>query len=134
MLVIIFDQNFLFYIKYGFTSILDSGEEMGQCVLCNKIVGNHSLKPSKLMLHLEEVHSKHKHKNAEFFKSKEACVKRQRLDASRAFRQQFQTLVEASYAASLIIAKQIKRYTIGETLVKPCALEIARIVLGQERS
>ena len=105
---------------------------MGQCVLCNKILDNHSLRPSKLMLHLEKVHSEHKHKNAEFFKRKEACVKRQRLDASGAFRQQCQTLVEASYAASLIIAKQIKRYTIGGTLVKPCALEMARIVLGQE--
>ena len=36
MLVIIFEQSFLFYIKYGFTSILDSGEEMGQCVLCSE--------------------------------------------------------------------------------------------------
>ena len=58
-------------------------------------------------------------------------MKRQRLDASRAFRQQSQTLVEASHAASLIIAKQVKLY-IGEILVKPCALEMARIVLGQE--
>ena len=46
--------------------------------------------------------------------------------------QQFQTLVEASNAASLIIAKQIKPYSIDETLAKPCALEMARLVLGQE--
>ena len=70
------------YIKYGFTSALDSGEEKGQCVLCYKILGNHSLRPSKLMLHLEKVHPEHKHKNAEFFKRKEAGVKRQRLNAS----------------------------------------------------
>ena len=63
------------------------------------------------------------------FQKKEACVKCQRLDASETFRKQSQTLVEASYAASLIIAKQIKPYTIG---VKPCASEMARIVLGQE--
>ena len=63
---------------------------------------------------------------------KEACVRQhQSLDASVAFGQ-FQTLVEASYAASLIIAKQIKPFTIGETLVKPYALEMARLVLGQE--
>ena len=54
------------------------------------------------------------------------------MDASGAFRQKFQTLVEASYAAILIIAKQIKPYTIGETLVKPCALEMAKIALGQK--
>ena len=105
--------------------------EKSQCVLCYKILGNHSLRPLKLMLHLEKVHPEHKHKNAEFFKRKEACVKRKRLDASGAFRQS-QTLVEASCKANLIIAKQIKLYTIGETLVKPCALEMARIILGQE--
>ena len=60
-------------------------------------------------------------------------MKRQRLDASGAFRQQFQTLVEASYAVSLIITKlKIKLYSIGVTLVKPCALEMDRIVLGQK--
>ena len=72
------------------------------------------------MLQLEKVHSQHKHENAELFKRKKACVKRQRVDASGAFRQQSQTIVEAFYAASLIFAKQIKPYTIGEILVKPC--------------
>ena len=41
-------------------------------------------------------------------------------------------LVEASYIASLIIAKQIKPYTIGETIVMPCALKMARIVLDKK--
>ena len=58
------------YFKYGFTSILDSGEEKSQCVLCYRILGNHSLRPSKLMLHFDEVHPDQKHKNAEFFKKK----------------------------------------------------------------
>ena len=31
------------YIKFGFTSILDGAEEKGQCVLCYKVLGNHSL-------------------------------------------------------------------------------------------
>ena len=100
--------------------------------MCYKILGNHSLKLSKLIPHLEKVYLEHKHKNAEVFKKKEACVKRQRLDTSGTFRQQSQTFVEASYAASLIITKQIKQYTTGENLVKPCAFEMARIVLGQE--
>ena len=91
------------YIKYGFTSILDSGEEKDQCVLCHKILSNRSLRPSNLLLYLK-VHLEHKNKNAMFFKRKEACVKRQRLDASGTFRKQSQTLVGASSAASLIIA------------------------------
>ena len=73
------------YIKYGFTSIPNSAGEKGQCVLRYKILGNHSLRPSKLMLELEKVHPEHKDKNAEFFKRKQACVRHQHLDASGAF-------------------------------------------------
>ena len=73
MLVIIFDQNFLADIKYKFTSILDSEEEMGQCVLCLKIHGNHSLRPSKLMLCLEKVLPEHKQKCRVFQKKRSLC-------------------------------------------------------------
>ena len=61
------------YIKNGFTSILDIGEEKGQCVLCYKIFGNHSLRPSKLMLLLGKVHLEHKHKNAVFQEKRSLC-------------------------------------------------------------
>ena len=46
-------------------------------------------------------------------------MKRQRLDASGTFRQQSQTLVEASYAASLITAKKIKQSFASKTLAEP---------------
>ena len=62
--------------------------------------------------------------------SKEACVKRQRLDACGSFQQQSQALFEASYAAILIIAKKIKPFIIGETLFKLCALQMARNMLA----
>ena len=64
------------YIKYECTSILDSGEEKGQSVLCYKILGNlgnHSLKPSKLILHLEKVHPEQKHKMQRFSKKRSLC-------------------------------------------------------------
>ena len=41
-------------------------------------------------------------------------------------------VVEASYKISLFIAKQKKPHTIGETLVKPCMLEAARLLLDQK--
>ena len=59
-------------------------------------------------------------------------MNRHSLNANEAFRQQSQILVEAFYAASLIIATQIKPHTISETLAKPCSLETARFVLAQE--
>ncbi|CAG4969007.1 unnamed protein product [Parnassius apollo] len=41
-------------------------------------------------------------------------------------------VLEASYELSLLIAKAKKSHTIGETLVKPCLLKAADIVLGPE--
>ena len=120
------------YIQFGFTSIIDGREEKGQCVLCNKVLGQHSLRPSKLKLHLEKVHPGYKDKDLNFFERKEECLKRQRLDARGDFQQHSKSLVEALYVVSFMIAKECKPYTIGETLIKPCATEMARIVLGPE--
>ena len=118
------------YIQFGFTSIIDGREEKGQCVLCNKVLGQHSLRPSKLKLHLEKVHPGYKDKDLNFFERKEECLKCQRLDARDDFQQHSKSLVEASYVVSFMIAKECKPYTIVETLIKPCATEMARIVLG----
>ena len=68
-----FNEN---YIQYGFTSIFDYREEKGQCVLRYKVFGHYSLKPSKLKLHLDKVHSNYKDKNVNFFKRMEDSVKR----------------------------------------------------------
>ena len=119
-------------IQFGFTSIIDGREEKGQCVLYGKVLGQHSLRPSKLKLHLEKVHPGDKDKDLNFFKQNEESLKRQRLDAEGYFQQHSQSLVEGSYVVSFIIAKECKPYTIGETLIKPRATEMARIVLGPE--
>uniref|UniRef100_UPI00358F884D protein FAM200C-like n=1 Tax=Myxine glutinosa TaxID=7769 RepID=UPI00358F884D len=62
----------------------------------------------------------------------EENVKRQRLDQSGTLFQQHKRLTEASYAVSLLIAQQKKPHTVRETLIKPCALKMARILLGEE--
>ena len=44
------------YSEYGFTCIINNGEERPQCVICNKVLSNDSLKPRKLKQHLHNVH------------------------------------------------------------------------------
>ena len=61
------------YIKYGFTSILDSGKEKDHGALCYKILGNHFLRLSKLMLYLEKVHLEHKNTDRVFQKKISLC-------------------------------------------------------------
>ncbi|XP_039254098.1 uncharacterized protein LOC120331126 [Styela clava] len=43
------------YIQYGFTPFLENREGKGQCVLCCNVFGHHSLRPSKLKLHLQKL-------------------------------------------------------------------------------
>ncbi|XP_068240050.1 protein FAM200C-like [Palaemon carinicauda] len=54
-----------------------------------------------------------------------------KLDSSSVFHQETWKLVEASYELSLLIAKTEKPHSMGETLVKPCLLRAANIVLGE---
>lgn len=41
------------YIEYGFTIIVNNGEEKSQCVICNKRLSNDFMKPTKLKQHLQ---------------------------------------------------------------------------------
>ena len=42
-------------------------------------------------------------------------------------------IVEAFYKVAYLIAKNKKSHAIGETLVKPCALEMVEAVLGKSQ-
>ena len=118
-----FNQDF---IKYGFTSFSDRGEEKGQWVTCYRVLSNESLRPFKLQNHLEKNYPGLKGKDIEYFKRLENGLKRQRVDKTRSFAHINKKLTEASFEV------RENAYNIGETLVKPSALAMIRIVLGEE--
>ena len=55
------------YIKYVFSFIVDKMGERPQCVLCSEVLAQESMKPSKLVRHLETKHPSHKDKPVEYF-------------------------------------------------------------------
>ncbi len=118
------------YINYGFTSILTDGIEKPQCVLCFKVLGNDSMRPSKLKHHLQTIHPHYAEKDPDFFRCHKSSLGKQKLDATSTFQQQTSSIVEASHEAALEITKQKKPHTIGETLIKSCTLKMAKRVLG----
>lgn len=120
------------YIQYGFTLFPDKVAQKGQCVICYKVLGNESLRPSKLSNHLLKTHPEYKDKGIAFFERKRDELKRAKLDSSGTFFEENISLVEASYEVALQIAKQKKPHTIAETLVKPCALKMVERVLGKQ--
>ncbi len=118
------------YINYRFTSILADGIEKPQCALWFKVLGNDSMRPSKLKHHFQTIHPHYAEKDPDFFRHHKSSLGKQKLDVTSAFQQQTSSVVEASYEAALEIAKQKKPHTIGETLIKPCTLKLIKCVLG----
>uniref|UniRef100_UPI00358DE3FE protein FAM200C-like n=1 Tax=Myxine glutinosa TaxID=7769 RepID=UPI00358DE3FE len=119
------------FLNFGFSSIVNNGVQLPQCVICKKTLANESLKPFKLKEHFAKVHPELASKDLAYFKIKEHQLKRSRLDHGTGVLFQHSKIVEASYKISLLIAKQKKPHTIGEMLVKPCMVEAARLVLDQ---
>ena len=54
-----------------------------------------------------------------------------RMDQGGKFQTESKSIVHASYAVSLLVAKAKKPYSIGETLIKPCLVSCAGTLLGE---
>ena len=99
----------------------------------NTILGNDSLKPSKLKRRKELKH-KENTDSVETFK-----VKRDRYDMrgtliALGFSLTSQLLLRASYEVSLIIAKTKAPHTASEKLIKPSAVKMAQTLLGRNQA
>ena len=70
------------YIEFDFTSIVKHGQESPQCVVCYKVLGEGSMKPSFLKWHFSSCHPELANKGAAYFKCLAVGVKRARLDQS----------------------------------------------------
>ena len=101
-------------------------------MICNKVLSNDSLKPTKLKQHLQNAYQLHKDKSRGFFESHASALKKIRLDSKGAYHEKNKNAIEASYYVALEIARQKKPHTIGENLIKPCSLKIVELMLGNE--
>ena len=121
------------YLNYGFTCLIDKGIVKPQCVICNEVLSNESLKDNKLKRHLNTKHSQLSDKNWKFFEIREQNLKRQRLDSiSNNF---ICTLKQATMASCVVawhIAHSKKAHAIGENLVKPAAIDMVHIMCSDD--
>ena len=119
------------YIKYGFIAIEHGGESLPQCVVCMKTLANSAMKPSLLKRHLDTNHS-NMGRDKSYFHQLGENVKRQRLDKTGTIYQRKTGVVKASYEVALLVAKNMKAHTIGESLVMPAAKILVKHVIGEE--
>lgn len=119
------------YVKFGFSWSGMEEEPRPQCVVCGDVLTTECMKPSHLKRHLTTKHAMLKDKPVDFF-----LRKRDKLKQSKSTIQSCVSPVakaqEASYRASLRIAKAGKPHTIGEQLCPPLAKEMTCIVCGEK--
>ena len=89
------------------------------------------MKETKLQGHLETKHIKYVDKNHSFFKSKELQVKQSRIDCFAIWggvAYLHSKAIQASFAVAWKIVQVKAPHTAEENLIKPAAVEIARIM------
>lgn len=125
-----YDPDFL---KYGFTYTAKHGEHKPLCVLCNEVLANESMKPSKLQRHLQTKHASHKDKPLAFFQGKSQNLEASQKTFQRACTVQEQAL-RASYLVSYRIAKSKKAHTLAEEVILPCAIDMCTALIGEKEA
>ena len=121
------------YVKFGFTAITASdGEVNPQCFLCGKTFCNDYMKPTRMKGHLQADHASHASESEERFRQKKARFESNgKLTTDHGFAPTQKPALEASYRVAYRIARE-KPHTIGENLVKPCALEMVQLKCGEQ--
>ena len=118
------------YLDFGFTFILQNGEEKPQCVICDKILASKSMLPNKLKRHLTSSHSKFACKSRNFFARKLSDMKSQVSTISK-FTQLPSKALLASYLVAHRIAKCKKPHSIAEEIILPAAIDLASTMIEE---
>lgn len=123
------------YLQFGFTWTGNFNEPNPQCVICNEVLSQNSMKPSLLKRHFETKHAVLKDKPLSYFERSLEDLKT-RKTAIRQFSgvEENENALKASYKVSLQIAKAGKNHTIGESLIIPAAEEIAFCMFGEKEA
>ncbi|KAF2886154.1 hypothetical protein ILUMI_20019 [Ignelater luminosus] len=123
------------YLKFSFIPSM-SDKRLPMCFLCNKVLSNDAMKPSKLEDHLRRCHPDKTDKNLKYFQTlKDKLQKRPTVDRMFASTsQRNDDGLRASYNISLLIAKSGKPHTIGEKLILPAVEELLKTVLHKPAS
>ncbi|KAK9687383.1 hypothetical protein QE152_g36477 [Popillia japonica] len=118
------------HLKFGFLPS-EADKRLPMCLLCNKVLSNDSMKPSKLEDHLRRYHPDKINKGLKYFRIlKEKYEKRPAVHCMFALTSKSNDDgLRASYNISLLIAKCGIPHTIGEQLILPAVEEVLKTVL-----
>ena len=117
------------YLKYGFIQS-PTNPSKPMCLVCDKNLSNETMKPSRLLEHLQKIHPDKSGKTLAFFHSlRDHFLKRKTMNMFTSTSKNSDDGLKASYNISLLIAKAGKPHTIGEELILPANKEVIKTVL-----
>ncbi|XP_046511643.1 protein FAM200B [Equus quagga] len=119
------------YLKYGFIKCEKPFEkDRPQCVICNNILANESLKPSKLKRHLETQHAELIDKPLEYFQRKKKDIKLSTQFLSSTTVSEKALL--SSYLVAYRVAKEKMAHTAAEKIILPACLDMVRTIFDDK--
>ena len=116
------------YLKYAFIQSPTNPQQL-MCLVCEKNFSKEAMKSSRLLEHLQKIHSDKSGKTLAFVHSlRDQFLKRKTMNMFTPSSKNSDDGLKASYNISLLIAKAGKPHTIGE-LILPAVKEIIKTVL-----
>ena len=115
----------------GFTWYEDEENPRPQCVICYEQLANESMRPNKLLRHVETQHPELKHKPPNFLKKLLANLKTGQRILHR-YNNLNKKCLYVSYLISLRIAKAGKPHIIGKTVVFPVIKDTVKVFFGDK--
>ena len=114
-------------------TIGNDGEEKPLWILCSVVLCNANMKPSRLKEQFDNKHERVKPgQGSASLKNKRVCFDSSGTLQKMGFVSADKPLILASCKVACKIAKNKKTHTIAENAIKPCAVEMASIVLAKE--
>ena len=117
------------YIQYGFIASGPEDHQQPLCIICNTVLKNESLVPSKLMRHLSTKHPTLKDKPIEFFENWKMQTNKQAKKMDSYLKLPEKGLI-ASYKVAHLLAKRKKAHTDAESVIAPASAIVVEEILG----
>lgn len=121
------------YLASGFIEKFVSETPRPLCLLCDVLLANSSLFPSKLERHLTKNHPDVAKKPIEYFKQLKSQHKSQG-KAMASFTQTQLVGIESSFIIAYEIAKAKKAFRLAEQVIQPCVLKVVSALFGESAS
>uniref|UniRef100_A0A5S6QK69 DUF4371 domain-containing protein n=1 Tax=Trichuris muris TaxID=70415 RepID=A0A5S6QK69_TRIMR len=118
------------YLKYGFIPS-HGNRHLPMCLICEKVLSNEAMKPSRMLDHLSRQHPEKADKDVSYFQAlRDKRTKQPKLGKPFSWTsKEVSDGMLASYRISMLIAKAGYAHTVGEDLLIPVVSEVLETVL-----